>query len=442
MDTIAETPALANLPVKEVKGSLEAFLAPVKEILPDARLERTVILAVQGLIGNEKPLVTQMARAVAGEEGAMWPTAKRFYRFCANPRFTHQDLLRGLYTLGQHTVAAEQSPYLVVAIDPVNFEKPYTHALEGVSTVLKSTPPGPRGKKRLTPGYPAITATIVNLATPVITYANWFSYQTPDFVSQNHEIAQAIETTCSLVGHAHLRFVADSGLDDQKVFAHLDQVQAEFVIRASHLERIVEVYNDRLDRWERESLADLAATVPFRLHRQVAFTHARAVRSVTIGLGWLKIRLPGDPHERWMLVAHDPDLERDLVLLTNVPLIRKADVLTVYTDWRYRPRIEHTYRFDQEDGLQIEDIRLQTLERMRRLFVLVLLAALFVHHINASWPHQAVLWLRRLGGKLGQHADLDGPYILLAGISAVLVTAATIAFADRDPFPHQAFLYG
>jgi hypothetical protein len=442
MDTIAETAALANLPVSDVKGSLEDFLAPVRERLPEARLERTLILAVQGLIASEKPLVTQVARTVAGEEGAVWPTAKRFYRFCANPRFSHRDLLQGLYTLAQQTAAAERPPCLVVAIDPVNFEKPYTHALEGVSTVLKSTPPGPRGKKRLTPGYPAITATIVNLAVPAVTYANWFSYQTPDFVSENHEIAQAIDTTCALVGPTSVRFVADSGLDDQKVFAHLDRVEAEFVIRVSHLERIVEVYNRRLDRWEREALADLAATVPLRLHRQVAFTHARVVRPVTIGLGWLKIRFPGDLHERWMLVAHDPDLDRDLVLLTNVPIRRKADALTVYADWRYRPRIEHTYRFDQEDGLQIEEIRLRTLERMRRLFVLVLLAALFVSHLNASWPHQAVLWLRRLGGKLGHHADLDGPYLLLAGIRAVLVTAATIAFADRDPFPHQAFRYG
>jgi hypothetical protein len=442
MDTIAESTALANLPVNEVKGSLEDFLAPVRGKLPEGRLERTVLLAVQGLIGSEKPLVTQMARSVAGEEGAVWPTAKRFSRFCANPRFSHRDLLQGLYALGQRAAAAERPPCLVVAIDPVNFEKPYTHALEGVSTVLKSTPPGPRGKKRLTPGYPAITATIVNLSTPAITHANWFSYETPDFVSENHEIARAISTTCSLLGQSHLRFVADAGLDDQKVFAQLDGVEAEFVIRASHLERIVEVYNARLDRWERESLGDLAATVPFRLHRRVSFTHARAVRTVTIGLGWLQIRFPGDAHERWMLVAHDPDLDRDLVLLTNAPIRREADALTLYADWRFRPRIEHTYRFDQEDGLQIEDIRLQTLERMRRLFVLVLLAALFVYHLNASWPHQAVLWLRRLGGKLGHHADLDGPYVLLAGLRSVLTAATTIAVAERDPFPHQAFRYG
>jgi hypothetical protein len=57
----------------------------------------------------------------------------------------------------------------------------YIEALEGVSTVLKSTPPGLHGEKRLTPGYPAMTATVVNLPMPVVTYANWFSYVTVDF---------------------------------------------------------------------------------------------------------------------------------------------------------------------------------------------------------------------------------------------------------------------
>ena len=108
-----------------------------------------------------------MARGGQPENGLNWPLAKRFYRFVANPRFDHRALLKGLYGLAQQAVARDPRPYLVVAIDAVNFEKPYTADLEGVSTVLKSTPPGPKGEKRLTPGYPAITATIVNLPEPV-----------------------------------------------------------------------------------------------------------------------------------------------------------------------------------------------------------------------------------------------------------------------------------
>jgi hypothetical protein len=78
-----------------------------------------------------------------------------------------------------------------------------------------------------------------------VTYAHWFSY-TAEFISENWEINQAITATNQLLAQTKRRYVADAGLDNQKLFASLSQ--DEFVIRASHLERLVEVYNDRLDR--------------------------------------------------------------------------------------------------------------------------------------------------------------------------------------------------
>ena len=112
------------------------------------------------------------------------------------------------------------------------------------------------------------------------------------------------------------------------------------------------------------------------------------------------------------------------------------------SEWRRRPQIEHTYRFDQEDGLDIEDMRVRTPERMRRVFVLVLLATLFIYRVAHTWPRPALLWVRRLGGKLGLSADRDGPYVLLAGIRAVFVTHATLAFAHHHPFPRAPGTYG
>lgn len=435
MDKIQDREGIANLPVAELEGALEEFLAPVADQLPDVRLRRVLGQAVQGIVGGQSPVVTELSRTVARSQECVWPVAKRVYRFLANRRFGHQALERGLYAIAQETVERADPAYLVVALDPVNFEKPYTEKLEGVSTVLKSTPPGPNGKKRLTPGYPALTATIVNLDVPVIAYARWFSYQTKDFLSENRELWRAIEQTGRRFPRRRLRFVADSGLDDQKLFGRVRRAKAEFIIRASHLNRIVEVFNDRRGQWESGPLESLVATVPRGLRVRVAFQHARRERAVTIEIGWLQFRLPGQTWPAWALIAHDPALDRALVLLTNVPIRSAADAHTIYTDWRDRPRIEHTYRFDQEDGLDVEDMRVQKLERMRRLFILVLLATLFIYHLGVVWPRDTVRWLRCLGGKLGLRIDRDGPYVLLAGIRAVFVTVATLAFAAHHPFP-------
>ena len=99
----------------------------------------------------------------------------------------------------------------------------------------------------------------------------------------------------------------------------MDLVGAEFIIRACHNRR-VEVYNERLDRWEEEMLDDLTATVPLPLKLRVAFTHARKVRIAEIGLGWLKIRIPGKQQVLWALVVYEAKLERTLALITNIPI--------------------------------------------------------------------------------------------------------------------------
>ncbi len=46
-------------------------------------------------------------------------------------------------------------------------------------------------------------------------------------------------------------------------------------------------------------------------------------------------------------------------------------------------QIDHVYRFDQEPGLDVEGLRVQTLERMKRLFDLAFAASQLVFHSHA-----------------------------------------------------------
>lgn len=441
MSKIIQNTLHDKMPIAQLQDSLRTFAEPVTTLLPDVRLQEVAHLLLQGLVTAESPIVTQIARGTSHHDETIWLTCKRLYRFLSNDRFSHRTLRKGLYHLAQQVVAEQAPAYLVIAVDPVNFEKPYTAALEGVSQVVKSTPPALKGEKRVTRGYPAITATIVNLKQPATTYANWFSYQTPDFISANREVERAFRSTRALFPRAKLRFVGDAGLDDQKVFAQVARVKGEFVIRACH-ERNIEVYNGRLQRWETEKLLDLTANVVLEFEQEIVFTHARKTRRARIGFGWLHIRLPETQQELWVVVAHDFERAHDLVLLTNVPLENADLVRQVYGDWRQRAQIEHGYRFEQEAGLDVEDLRVETLERMRRLFLFVLLAAQFVCHIDRKWNARAVRWLRLLGGKLDLESDRDGLYVLLRGIGAVWQAAATMAFALNYPFPAEISIYG
>ena len=442
MNIALETTLGKSIPILEIKATIRKHIQPITERLPDKRLKRVVEDMVLGVLGGETPVITEIARENSKDDGESWAVAKRMYRFLENTQVQTSQLYEGLYQVGCEAVAREKPDYLVAAVDPVNFEKPYVKSIEGISTVHKSTPPDLSGHARLAHGYPAITTTMVNTQVPAISYANWFSY-VMDFISQNKEIEQAFQTTCRLYPGYKVRFVGDSGLDDQKMFAQIERLKQEFVFRASHLERIVEVYNARLDRWETEILQDLTNTLLYQATFQVLFQHAGRTRLDTVNLGWFQIRLPNHSQQTlWVLVIENPHFDEPLVLITNVPLETIPIVQQVYNDWRLRGRIEHGYRFDQEQGLDVEDMRVHTLDRMRRLFVIVLLSAQIVFLIAVHWPPKAVLWLRQLGGKLGNASDRDGPYWLLHGISAVIVTAMTLSFSFLHPFPFREDTYG
>jgi len=52
-----------------------------------------------------------------------------------NQRYSNTDMEEGMATIARQSIEKDEVDYLVVAVDPVNFEKPYTEKLEGVSTV-------------------------------------------------------------------------------------------------------------------------------------------------------------------------------------------------------------------------------------------------------------------------------------------------------------------
>jgi len=69
-------------------------------------------------------------------------------------------------------------------------------------------------------------------------------------------------------------------------------------------------------------------------------------------------------------------------LFTHRPVTSAVEAQPVYRDWRFRPNIEHLYRFIQEDGPDVEAIRVQTLERQRRQMIERLWYNFLVH---AKW---------------------------------------------------------
>ncbi len=91
------------------------------------------------------------------------------------------------------------------------------------------------------------------------------------------------------------------------------------------------------------------------------------------------------------------------------------------------------------NSLDVEDVRVRTLERMRRIFELVPAGTPFVFFIAKSWPQDAVLWLQQRGDKLGLKSDRRVGLTSATGLSAVLQAIATFSRPTIQPFHHHLF---
>jgi hypothetical protein len=352
------------------------------------------------------------------------------------PRYQHRAWIKQLYADARQVMADSPTERVIVALDPVNFEKAYAKSIEGLSTVRKSTPPGslPRQEGRLTKGYPAVIGYVVNLPDPAVLYVRLFSYMLQEFLSENRELVRAMRTIRTIVPvEKKVCLVTDAVLDDQKMFAWAPQYGLEFITRVTS-ERRIEVYNQRLQRWETEKLMDIVYTVPGRVQFKTGFVHAGKLTIATVNLDWFCFRIPDTTKDLWCLVAETDHFPKPLILVTNRPVHSVADAQHVYKDWRRRPTIELYYRFIQEEGLDIEKIQVHKLERIRREFCLILALSLFILRLPNVWHASIVLWFRRLASATaGTNSDWRGHYLLLYGIQRALSAWSVFLASLRFP---------
>ena len=435
---------------------LDSFLAPYQAVLPDARLRSTLRFLLPGMLAARSPHLAKAAAHASHWAGSLWALTKQFYTLIHSPQFSHRDWLRALYA--QAVAQVNQLPpghRLLVAVDPMNLEKAYARKIEGVSKVLKKTPPGrspsakpaPKNEGRLTWGYPSITALALNTAQPALLYHRLFSYVTADFDSQPKEWMLTMRHLRQLLPQRKITLVADAEADDQKLWQEAVANDLELIARATS-KRLIEVYRPDRHDWQEKELQSYIPSLPGRAKGIHVFTHAGRSLPVRVTLDWFRFRLPDRSLQGWVVVARTEPLraadkegfwlaETPLVLVViNRPVSRGHDAWQVYREWAQRGKIEPFYRFQQEDGLEVELILQHKLERFRRLWLVILMAACFVIHLEHGWSPVLIQWIRAVGSSVvGTAMDRHGRYLLLWGLQRIFDGAALLEWIRIRPPP-------
>jgi hypothetical protein len=287
----------------------------------------------------------------------------------------------------------------------------------------------------------------LNTAQPALLYHRLFSYVTADFDSQPREWMLTMRHLRQLLPGRKITLVADAEADDQKLWQEAVANDLELITRATS-KRIIEVYRPRQRDWQEKELQAWIPSLPGRAKGVHAFTHAGRTLPVRVTLDWFRFRLPDRSLQGWVVVARtepigQPNLEgfwlaeTPLVLVViNRPVRRAHDAWQVYREWAQRGKIEPFYRFQQEDGLDVEVILQHQLEQFRRMLLVILMADCFVLQLEHGWSPVLIQWIRAVGSSVvGTAMDRQGRYLLLWGRQRLLDGTALLEWIRIRPPP-------
>jgi hypothetical protein len=259
-----------------------------------------------------------------------------------------------------------------------------------------------------------------------------WSAEAPDFVSENEQLLQVIDTVRAAVG-ARGVYVIDRGGDRIKLFNPFLDRKMRFIARL--------VGDRHLLYHGRPCLAaDLA--------RDCRMLHAETVvreedgqeRGYHLEYGFRRVRLPGREEPLSLVVVRGLG-EQPLMLLTNVEVTdARASLWFVVQGYLARWMVEETIRFIKQ-CYNLEDIRVLDYDRLKNLVALVLAAAYFAAVWLGEKLRLAVLCRRvtklakRFFGvpEFHYYALADGLRTLFSRLGRWLPSQDDLALVSRGP---------
>jgi hypothetical protein len=249
-----------------------------------------------------------------------------------------------------------------------------------------------------------------------------WSAQAPDFVSENAQLLEVIDTIRGPTNGRGI-YVLDRGGDRMKLFHPLLD---------RHLRFIVRLVGDRhlLWRGRPRPAAEIGRDCPMQYAETVIKEDLETERRFALEYGVRSVKLP-DRAEPLSLVVVRGFGQEPLLLLTNVALTPSRQSLwAIVQGYIARWLVEETIRFVKQ-SYHLEDMRVLDYERLRNLMALVLAAVYF----SAVWLGES-LKLAVLATRVAQVAKRlfsvpDFRYYALADGIATL-------FSKLGPWPRSA----
>lgn len=341
----------------KVREQMALFSGKVSSGLPKVarRLVREVLYGVQAR-GSVR--LSEIARCL-GERTGMKKVIERLGRQLGR-RGLGREVASNLLALAAPRIDEET----LLVLDPTDLSKPYARKMQYLTRVRDGS------KGELSDGYWCleILAARRSSAELIPLFQELYSQDAPDFVSENHQILQAIETVSEAVEGRGI-WVIDRGGDRRKILKPLLSNGQQFIVRQRGDRHLIY-------RRSKKLVSEIAESCRCRYREVVVRQDGASEKIYHLRMGATTVHFAGS-HRDLSLVVVKGFGQKPLLLLTTLKVKRSRKSLwRVVEGYLARWRVEETIRFIKQ-SYHLEDIRLLRYQRLRNMVSLVLAAAYF-----------------------------------------------------------------
>ncbi|MDQ5852596.1 MAG: transposase [Chloroflexota bacterium] len=431
------------------------YLLQFDSLIGDARTRITFTEVVKGIIAAGS-LVGQRIAAHSPLLAAVKDGAQRVLRLATgestkrSPDFDADHLTAKLRERAVAQLGEVPADELWLIADGSDLRKPHARAMPHLMRVKALD-------GSLVTGYRTLNVIGLTPKHRGILYHRLFSSQAPGFVSEPHEVQQALTTVSQaltpLKAEMPVTWIIDREFDDVAVWRTMWEQAEHVVCRVKHTERLID-YQDQQGEWHTGDIAAARQQVRYlgKAATMMVVQRGRQKRPkdqrVSVELWGCPLRLtydanvrrPGERAEReqvlWLVEVRllDTRLEPWL-LVTDWPVEDEASALRIFRMYRQRWAVEDSFKFTKE-CLGWEDVQVLDLSGVRTLVALAWVAAGFLYELGVTLEWAEVWLLARLGGWVPHKDRQPGKITLTRGLRRLLELRATEALLQAYVAEH------
>ena len=325
----------------------------------DKTVRRFVTESVYGILHSQSVILTEIGRSLENDVSVK-KIEERFCRHLGKRKIwrnIHENLLTHASTIIKDNT--------LLIMDLSDIQKKHAKKMEYIADVRDGSE-GVIGK-----GYWTCHIIGAELDSNEIIplYQSLYSQRSPEFLSENDEILEAINLVSSHLQRRGI-YVIDRGADRRIIFESLLKEELRFIIRLEGSRHLI-YDNKRIEALE------LANTCECPYKETIVKMEDYREKVYHLRYGFKSVKLPDLEYSLWMLVVNGFG-EKPLMLLTTEPLKRNRIVLrNILNSYLKRWSIESTIRFIKQT-YDLENIRLLRYVGLKNMMAILLIAFYFL----------------------------------------------------------------